>query len=123
MDYLTQARTFLLRAKDTDDADEKMAHLNTAAEILAKAMEERRQSGSTSDRSGLSRQERDVLALLQDGGLGQPATAHSLLLAWGTRGSEDELLAAVKKLELKGLLTTDAPETGYELTEVGHLRT
>ncbi len=118
MDYLTQAKTFLHRAKDTNDAEQRMAHLNMAAEMLAKAMGGRDQSRSTSGGSGLSRQEGDVLALLQDGGSrpGQPVSAHSLLLAWGTRGSEDELRTAVKKLELKGLLTTDAAETGYELT-------
>ena len=124
MDYLKQARAFLHRAKDTNDAEERKAHLNMAEEMLAKALEEPDQSCSTSGDLGLSRQEEDALALLQDGGSrpGQPMPAHSLLLAWGTRGSRDELLAAVKKLELKGLLTTDAAETGYELTEVGCLR-
>lgn len=124
MDYLMQAKAFLHRAKDTNDAEERKAHLNMAEEILAKALEELDQSRSTSGGSGLSREEEDVLVLLQDGGSrpGQPVPAHSLLLAWGTRGSEDELLATVKKLELKGLLTTDAAETGYELTEVGCLR-
>ena len=122
MEYLTQARTFLHRAKDTNDVGERMTHLNMAADVLAKAMEELGQSRSMSGVSGLSRWEEDVLALLQDRGAGpgQPVPVQSLLLAWGTRGSEDDLFAAAKSLELKGLLTTNA--TGYELTGAGYLR-
>lgn len=123
MDYLTQARTFLHRANDTNDVEERMTHLNMAAEMLAKTIDQLGQSRSMS-LSGLSRQEEDVLGLLQDRGSrpGQPVPVQSLLLAWGTRGSENALFAAVKSLELKGLLTTDAAETSYELTEAGSLR-
>ena len=101
-----------------------MTHLSMAAEMLAKAIDELGQSRSVKNLSGLSRQEEDVLAVLQDRGSkpGQPVPVQSVLLAWGTRGSEGELCAAVKSLELKGLLTTDAAETGYELTETGFLR-
>ena len=101
-----------------------MTHLDMAAEMLAKAIEEVGQSRLMSGFSGLSGQEEDVLALLQDRGsrLGQPVPVQSLLLAWGTRGSQDELFAAARSLELKGLLTTDAREMGFELTEAGHLR-
>ncbi|MEX1179332.1 MAG: hypothetical protein WEB63_00750 [Cucumibacter sp.] len=121
MDYLIQAKTFLHRAYDANDVEERMTHLNKAAEMLAKAIEELGQSRSARSLSGLSRQEEDVLAILQDrgSGPGQPVPVQSLLLAWGTRGSEGELFAAVKRLQLKGLLTTDA--TGYELTKAGSL--
>lgn len=122
MDYLTQARTLLHRAKETDDVEERTTHLNMAAEMLAKAIEELGQSRSVRSLSGLSRQEEDVLDILQDRGSrpGQPVPAQALRQAWGTRGSEGELFAAVKRLELTGLLTTDA--TGYELTKAGSLR-
>ena len=124
MDYLTQAKTFLQRANDTNDAEERMSHLDLAAAMLANAIKEQGQMRPVSGSSGLSRQEDDVLALLQDRGsrLGQPVPVQSLLLAWGTRGSQDELFATVKSLELKGLVTTDAAETGFELTEAGSLR-
>ena len=124
MDYLTQAKTSLHHAKDANDVEERMTHLDMAAEMLAKAIEEVGQSRSMSGFSGLSGQEEDVLALLQDRGSrpGQPVPVQSLLLARGTRGSQDELFAAVKSLELKGLLTTGAGERGFELTEAGHLR-
>ena len=74
--------------------------------------------------SGLSQQEEDVLALLQDSGSGpgQPVPVQSLLQVWAPRGSEQQLSAALKGLELKGLLTTDGAETGYKLTEAGRLR-
>jgi hypothetical protein len=123
MDYLTQAKTFLHRAQVANDVDEKMRHLNMAAEMLAKGVEELGQSRSMISVSGLSRQEEDVLALLQDRGSrpGQPVPVQSLLLAWGT-GSENELFAAAKSLELKGVLTTDVAQTGYELTHAGYLR-
>jgi hypothetical protein len=123
MDYLTQAKTFLHRAQVANDIDEKMAHLNMAAEMLAKGVEELGQSRPMIGVSGLSRQEEDVLALLQDRGSrpGQPVPVQSLLLAWGT-GSENELFAAAKSLELKGVLTTDVAQTGYELTHAGYLR-
>lgn len=124
MDYLTQARTFLHRANDANDVAERIAHLNMAAGMLAKAIDELGQSRPLRSLSGLSRQEEDVLAVLQDrgSGPGQPVPVQSLLLAWGARGSEGDLFAAVKSLELKGLLTTGAAETGYELTEAGCLR-
>ena len=123
MDYLTQAKTFLHRAQVANDVDEKMTHLNMAAEMLAKGVEELGQSRPMIGISGLSRQEEDVLALLQDRGSrpGQPVPVQSLLLAWGT-GSENELFAAAKSLELKGVLTTDVAQTGYELTHAGYLR-
>jgi hypothetical protein len=123
MDYLTQTKTFLHRAQVANDIDEKMAHLNMAAEMLAKGVEELGQSRPMIGVSGLSRQEEDVLALLQDRGSrpGQPVPVQSLLLAWGT-GSENELFAAAKSLELKGVLTTDVAQTGYELTHAGYLR-
>jgi hypothetical protein len=123
MDYLTQAKTFLHRAQVANDIDEKMAHLNMAAEMLAKGVEELGQSRPMIGVSGLSRQEEDVLALLEDLGSrpGQPVPVQSLLLAWGT-GSENELFAAAKSLELKGVLTTDVAQTGYELTHAGYLR-
>ena len=123
MDYLAQAKTFLHRAQVANDVDEKMTHLNMAAEMLAKGVEELGQSRPMIGVSGLSRQEEDVLALLQDRGSrpGQPVPVQSLLLAWGT-GSENELFAAAKSLELKGVLTTDAAQTGYELTHAGYLR-
>ena len=123
MDYLTQAKTFLHRAQVANDIDEKMAHLNMAAEMLAKGVKELGQSRPMIGISGLSRQEEDVLALLQDRGSrpGQPVPVQSLLLAWGT-GSENELFAAAKSLELKGMLTTDVAQTGYELTHAGYLR-
>lgn len=60
MDYLAQAKTFLHRAKDTNDAQERMTHLDMAAEMLAKAIEELGQSCSMSGVSGLSWQEADV---------------------------------------------------------------
>jgi hypothetical protein len=112
MDYLTQAKTFLHRAQVANDVDEKMRHLNMAAEMLAKGVEELGQSRPMIGISGLSRQEEDVLALLQDRGSrpGQPVSVQSLLLAWGT-GSENELFAAAKSLELKGVLTTDVAQT------------
>lgn len=124
MDYLAQVRNFLHRANDTNDVEEKMTHLNMAAEMLAKAIDELGQSRLVKSLSGLSRQEEDVLAVLQDRGSrpGQPLPLQSLLLAWGTHGSQDDLFAALKSLELKGLLTTDAPETGFELSEAGHMR-
>jgi hypothetical protein len=124
MDYLTQAKTFLHRAQVANDVDEKMRHFNMAAEMLAKGVEEVGQSRSMIGVSGLSRQEEDVLALLQDRGSrpGQPVPVQSLLLAWGTRGSENEFFAAAKSLELKGVLTTDVAQTGYELTHAGYLR-
>ena len=124
MDYLTQARTFLHRAKDTNDAEERMAHLDMAAEMLAKAVEELGESRAMRGVSGLSRQETDLLALLQDRGSrpGRPVPAQSLLLAWRTRRPDDELFAAAKGLELKGLLTTNAAGTDYELTEAGCFR-
>ena len=123
MDYLAQAKTFLHRAQVANDVDEKMTHLNMAAEMLAKGVEELGQSRPMIGISGLSRQEEDVLALLQDRGSrpGQPVPVQSLLLAWGT-GSENELFAAAKSLELKGVLTTDVAQTGYELTHAGYLR-
>ena len=123
MDYLAQAKTFLHRAQVANDVDEKMTHLNMAAEMLAKGAEELGQSRPMIGVSGLSRQEEDVLALLQDRGSrpGQPVPVQSLLLAWGT-GSENELFAAAKSLELKGVLTTDVAQTGYELTHAGYLR-
>jgi hypothetical protein len=123
MDYLTQAKTFLHRAQVANDADEKMTHLNMAAEMLAKGVEELGQSRPMIGVSGLSRQEEDVLALLEDLGSrpGQPVPVQSLLLAWGT-GSENELFTAAKSLELKGVLTTDVAQTGYELTHAGYLR-
>jgi hypothetical protein len=123
MDYLTQAKTFLHRAQVANDVDEKMTHLKMAAEMLAKGVEELGQSRPMIGISGLSRQEEDVLALLQDRGSrpGQPVSVQSLLLAWGT-GSENELFAAAKSLELKGVLTTDVAQTGYELTHAGYLR-
>ena len=123
MDHLTQAKTFLHRAQVANDVDEKMTHLNMAAEMLAKGVEELGQPRSMIGVSGLSRQEEDVLALLQDRGSrpGQPVPVQSLLLAWGT-GSENELFAAAKSLELKGVLTTDVAQTGYELTHAGYLR-
>ena len=123
MDYLTQAKTFLRRAQVANDVDEKMTHLNMAAEMLAKGVKELGQSRPMIGVSGLSRQEEDVLALLQDRGSrpGQPVPVQSLLLAWGT-GSENELFAAAKSLELKGVLTTDVAQTGYELTHAGYLR-
>ena len=123
MDYLAQAKTFLHRAQVANDIDEKMTHLNMAAEMLAKGVEELGQSRPMNGVSGLSRQEEDVLALLQDRGSrpGQPVPVQSLLLAWGT-GSENELFAAAKSLELKGVLTTDVAQTGYELTHAGYLR-
>ena len=123
MDYLTQAKTFLHRAQVANDVDEKMTHLNMAAEMLAKGVEELGQSRPMIGVSGLSRQEEDVLALLQDRGSrpGQPVPVQSLLLAWGT-GSENELFAAAKSLELKGVLTTDVAQTGYELTHACYLR-
>jgi hypothetical protein len=123
MDYLTQAKTFLHRAQVANDVDEKMTHLNMAAEMLAKGVEELGQSRPMIGVSGLSRQEEDVLALLQDRGSrpGQPVPVQSLLLAWGT-GSENELFAAAKSLELKGVLTTDVAQTSYELTHAGYLR-
>lgn len=124
MDYLTQAKTFLLRAKDTSGVEERMTHLDMAAEMLAKAITEVGRSRSMGGFSGLSRQEEDVLALLQDHGSrpGQPVPVQSLLLAWGTCASQDELFAAVKSLELKGLLTTDAGGMSIELTKAGHWR-
>ena len=75
MDYLTQAKTFLHRARVANDVDEKMTHLNMAAEMLAKGVEELGQPCSMIGVSGLSRQEEDVLALLQDRGSrpGQPS--------------------------------------------------
>jgi hypothetical protein len=123
MDYLAQAKTFLHRAQVANDVGEKMTHLNMAAEMLAKGVEELGQSRPMIGVSGLSRQEEDVLALLQDRGSrpGQPVPVQSLLLAWGT-GSENELFAAAKSLELKGVLTTDVAQTGYELTHAGCLR-
>jgi len=123
MDYLTQAKTFLRRAQVANDVDEKMTHLNMAAEMLAKGVKELGQSRPMIGVSGLSRQEEDVLALLQDRGSrpGQPVPVQSLLLAWGT-GSENELFAAAKSLELKGVLTADVAQTGYELTHAGYLR-
>jgi hypothetical protein len=123
MDYLAQAKTFLHRAQVANDVDEKMTLLNMAAEMLAKGVEELGQSRPMIGVSGLSRQEEDVLALLQDRGSrpGQPVPVQSLLLAWGT-GSENELFAAAKSLELKGVLTTDVAQTGYELTHAGYLR-
>ena len=123
MDYLAQAKTFLHRAQVANDIDEKMTHLNMAAEMLGKGVEELGQSRPMNGVSGLSRQEEDVLALLQDRGSrpGQPVPVQSLLLAWGT-GSENELFAAAKSLELKGVLTTDVAQTGYELTHAGYLR-
>ena len=123
MDYLTQAKTFLHRAQVANDVDEKMRHLNMAAEMLAKGVEEVGQSRSMIGVSGLSRQEEDVLALLQDRGSrpGQPVPVQFLLLAWGT-GSENDLFAAAKSLELKGVLTADVAQTGYELTHAGYLR-
>ena len=123
MDYLTQAKTFLHRARVANDVDEKMTHLNMAAEMLAKGVEELGQPRSMIGVSGLSRQEEDVLALLQDRGSrpGQPVPVQSLLLAWGT-GSENELFAAAKSLELKGVLTTDVAQKSYELTQAGYLR-
>ena len=74
--------------------------------------------------TGLSRQEEDLLALLQDRNSrpAQPVPVRALLMAWGTRGAGKELLAAAKSLELKGLLTTNAVGTDYELTEAGCLR-
>ena len=123
MDYLTQAKTFLHRAQVANDVDEKMTLLNMAAEVLAKGVEELGRSRPMIGISGLSRQEEDVLALLQDRGSrpGQPVSVQSLLLAWGT-GSENELFAAAKSLELKGMLTTDVAQTGYELTHADYLR-
>ena len=124
MDYLAQAKTFLHRAKNAKDVEEKMTRLDMAAEMLAKAIEGRDQSHSWRTRSGLSSQELDVLDLFQIHDLrpGQLFPIQSLLLAWGTRGSKEELFAAVKRLELKGLLATDAAETGYHLTKAGFVR-
>ena len=59
--------------------------------------------------------------LLEAGGRDTWTPVQSLLLAWGT-GSENELFAAAKSLELKGVLTTDVAQTGYELTHAGYLR-
>ena len=123
MVYLAQARTFLLRAKDTNDPVEKMTHLDMAAELLAKAIEEP-DSPLTVSRSGLSSYEDGLLALLQDRGSrpGQPVSLPSLLSAWCAYGSEDDLTAALKGLELKGLLVADAAEKCCELTDGGRLR-
>ena len=63
MDYLTQAKTSLHHAKDANDVEERMTHLDMAAEMLAKAIEEVGQSRSMSGFSGLSGQEEDVEAL------------------------------------------------------------
>lgn len=124
MDYLTQAKTFLDRSKDTTDVEERTTHLSAAAEMLVKAIEELEQSRSMNGVSGLSQQEENVLALLQDSGSGpgQPVSVQSLLLVRAPRSSEQQLFAVLKSLELKGLLITDAAETGYELTEAGYLR-
>lgn len=122
MDYLAQVRTFLHRANDTNDVEEKMTHLTMAADMLAKAVEGCDQRRSWSTGSGLSWQEQEILDLFQvhDLGPGQLFPIQSLSLAWATRGSEEELRAAVKRLELKGLLVREAAETGYQLTKVGH---
>jgi len=40
MDYIAQAKKFLHCAKDTNDVEERIMHVNTASEKLAKAIEE-----------------------------------------------------------------------------------
>jgi Fe2+ or Zn2+ uptake regulation protein len=91
---------------------------------MAKAIEELERSRSMNGVSGLTQQEENVLALLQDSGSGpgQPVSVQSLLLERAPRSSEQQLFAVLKSLELKGLLITDAAETGYELTKAGYLR-
>jgi hypothetical protein len=124
MDYLAQAGTLLHRAKETDDVEERTTHLNMAAEMLAMAIDGCNQRHSWSIGSGLSWQEQTVLGLFQVHDLrpGQLFPIQSLVLGWGTRGSSGELLAAVKRLELKGLVATDSAETGCQLTEAGYVR-
>jgi Fe2+ or Zn2+ uptake regulation protein len=95
-----------------------------ASQLMAKAIEELERSRSMNGVSGLTQQEENVLALLQDSGSGpgQPVSVQSLLQERAPRSSEQQLFAVLKSLELKGLLITDAAETGYELTKAGYLR-
>ena len=47
MDYLTQSKTFLHRAKDANDASEKEAHLSMAIQMLEKAIAAAERAGDT----------------------------------------------------------------------------
>ncbi len=123
MDYLTQAKTFLHRAQVANDIDEKMAHLNMAAEMLAKGVEELGQSRPMIGVSGLSRQERTCWPSFKIVALDPASLSRFSPFCWrGALVLKLNSLPLRRVLELKGVLTTDVAQTGYELTHAGYLR-
>jgi hypothetical protein len=119
MDYLTQAKTFLRRAKDTASAAEKESHLGMAVAMIEKAIEQRSEAPDTLE---FSWQEEEVLRVFAEKNArpSQDVNPQALLLAWGTRGPVDDLWAALDRLEERKLVRRNESETTYQLSDNGY---